>query len=54
MAFAPTRGPFRHGSNHFPIPNFYLQDVVKGADGTFQTVAKIAKDDQDIFRDNCI
>jgi branched-chain amino acid transport system substrate-binding protein len=54
--FASVRGPFRYGSNHFPIQNFYLQDVVKGADGTLvlKTVATIVKDDQDIFHDKCM
>jgi branched-chain amino acid transport system substrate-binding protein len=51
-----VRGPFRYGSNHFPIQNFYLQDVVKGAEGTLvlKTVATIVKDDQDTFHDKCM
>jgi branched-chain amino acid transport system substrate-binding protein len=54
--FASVRGPFRYGSNHFPIQNFYLQDVVKEADGTLvlKTEATIVKDDQDIFHDKCM
>jgi branched-chain amino acid transport system substrate-binding protein len=53
---ASVRGPFRYGNNHFPIQNFYLQDVVKGTDGTLglKTVATIVKDDQDIFHDKCM
>jgi branched-chain amino acid transport system substrate-binding protein len=53
--FASVRGAFRYGNNHFPIQNFYLQDVVKGADGTpvLKTVATIVKDDQDGFHDKC-
>jgi branched-chain amino acid transport system substrate-binding protein len=53
--FASVRGPFRYGNNHFPIQNFYLQDVVKGADGSLglKTVATIVKDDQDGFHDKC-
>jgi len=53
--FASVRGSFRYGNNHFPIQNFYLQDVVKGADGTLalKTVATIVKDDQDVFHDKC-
>ena len=53
--FASVRGSFRYGNNHFPIQNFYLQDVVKGPDGMLglKTVATIVKDDQDGFHDNC-
>jgi len=53
--FTSVRGPFRYGNNHFPIQNFYLQDVIKGADGTpvLKTVATIVKDDQDLFHDKC-
>jgi branched-chain amino acid transport system substrate-binding protein len=38
------------------VQNFYLQDVVKGAEGTLalRTIAPIVKDDQDIFRDKRI
>src|SRR6202044_1369041 len=32
--FKSLRGPFKYGNNHIPIQNFYLQDVVKEADGT--------------------
>jgi branched-chain amino acid transport system substrate-binding protein len=54
-AFASVRGPYRYGNNHFPIQNFYLQDVVKGPDGTpvLRTVATIVKDDQDGFHGKC-
>ncbi len=31
--FKSLRGPFKFGNNHIPIQNFYLQDVVKDADG---------------------
>ena len=31
--FKSVRGPFKYGKDHFPIQNFYLQDVVKDADG---------------------
>ena len=31
--FKSVRGSFRYGNNHIPIQNFYLQDVVKEADG---------------------
>jgi branched-chain amino acid transport system substrate-binding protein len=53
--FASVRGPFKYGNNHIPIQNFYLQEAVKEADGTFglKTVATILKDNQDRFHDKC-
>ena len=53
--FASVRGKFRYGNNHFPIQNFYLQDVVKASDGTLglKTVATILTDDQDNFHGKC-
>jgi branched-chain amino acid transport system substrate-binding protein len=53
--FKSVRGGFKYGNNHIPIQNFYLQDVVKGADGqlSLKTVATIVKDDQDRFHDKC-
>jgi branched-chain amino acid transport system substrate-binding protein len=53
--YASVRGPYKYGNNHFPIQNFYLQDVVKDADGnlTLKTVATILKDSQDAFHIKC-
>ncbi len=53
--FKSVRGNFRFGNNHIPIQNFYLQDAVKNADGSYSlhTVATIVKDDQDRFHDKC-
>jgi branched-chain amino acid transport system substrate-binding protein len=53
--FKSLRGPFKFGNNHIPIQNFYLQDVVKDADGqiSLKTVATIVKDNQDTFHDKC-
>ena len=31
--YASVRGPYKYGNNQFPIQNFYLQDVVKDAEG---------------------
>ena len=31
--FKSVRGAFKYGNNHIPIQNFYLQEVVKDADG---------------------
>lgn len=52
--FKSVRGGFKFGNNHFPIQNFYLQDVVKqGNDYVLKTVATIVKDSQDNFHDKC-
>ena len=54
-AFASVRGPFKYGNNHFPIQNFYLQEVMKGADGelALKTTATIVTENQDKFHDRC-
>jgi branched-chain amino acid transport system substrate-binding protein len=53
--YASVRGPYRYGNNHFPIQNFYLQDVVKDADGNLaiKTVATIVENNQDRFSREC-
>src|SRR5579872_6969310 len=53
--FKSVRGSYKYGNNHIPIQNFYLQDVVKAADGSLslKTVATIVKDNQDNFHDKC-
>ena len=53
--FASVRGPYRYGNNHFPIQNFYLQETVKDADGTYtlKTVATALKDHQDRYHTQC-
>ena len=53
--FKSVRGDFKFGNNHIPIQNFYLQDAVKNADGSFslKTVATIVKDNQDNFHGQC-
>jgi branched-chain amino acid transport system substrate-binding protein len=53
--YASVRGPYRYGNNHFPIQNFYLQDVVKDPEGnlTLKTVTTIVKDSQDQFHKRC-
>jgi branched-chain amino acid transport system substrate-binding protein len=53
--YASVRGPYKYGNNHFPIQNFYLQDVVKDEAGnlTLKTVATIVKDSQDQFHNRC-
>ena len=53
--FKSLRGAFKFGNNHIPIQSFYLQDVVKDADGqlSLKTVATIVENDQDRFHDKC-
>src|SRR3984957_4431543 len=53
--FKSVRGAFRYGNNHIPIQDFYLQDVVKDADGglSLKTVTTVVKDDQDRYHDRC-
>jgi branched-chain amino acid transport system substrate-binding protein len=53
--FKSLRGPFKYGKNHIPIQNFYLQDVVKDAEGqlSLKTVATIVENNQDRFVDKC-
>ena len=53
--YKSVRGPYKYGNNHFPIQNFYLQDVVKDAEGnlTLKTAATIVKDSQDKHHDKC-
>ena len=53
--YASVRGPYRYGNNHFPIQNFYLQDVVKDTEGTYtlKTVATALKDHQDRYHAQC-
>jgi len=53
--YASVRGPYRYGNNHFPIQNFYLQDVVRDSDGslTLKTVETIVENSQDAFAKEC-
>jgi branched-chain amino acid transport system substrate-binding protein len=53
--YASVRGPYKYGNNHIPIQNFYLQDVVKDAEGnlTLKTVATIVENNQDRFSREC-
>jgi len=53
--FKSVRGAFRYSNNHFPIQNFYLQDVVKDDKGelSLKTVTTIVKDSQDSYHDKC-
>lgn len=52
---ASVRGPFKFNNNHFPIQNFYLREVVKGADGKLQIASRgiALKDDKDAYSGEC-
>ncbi len=53
--FKSVRGNFRFNHNHYPIQDFYLTKVVKGADGKLQTsiVKKVLADNTDNYADQC-
>jgi branched-chain amino acid transport system substrate-binding protein len=53
--YTSVRGPYHYGNNHFPIQDFYLQEVVKKPDGSFEikTVDAIFKAHQDRYHDKC-
>ena len=50
-----VRGAFRFNTNHFGIQNFYMEEVVKGADGKpFLKLGAIAmKDHGDAYAGEC-
>jgi len=53
--FPNTRGGFKYNSNHFPIQDFYLQEVVKDAEGQFtmKSLEKVVAGGKDIYGDKC-
>lgn len=53
--FPNTRGKLRYNNNHFPIQNFYLQEVVKDTEGnlTMKTVETVLTDHKDIYGGKC-
>ena len=53
--FASVRGPYKYNHNHFPIQNFYIQEVVQDAEShlTLKTVETILKDHKDAYADKC-
>jgi branched-chain amino acid transport system substrate-binding protein len=49
-----VRGPYKYGNNHFPIQNFYLQDVVdESGELRLKTVATIVENSQDEHAGKC-
>ena len=53
--FKSVRGNFRFNHNHYPIEDFYLTKVVKGADGKLQTsiVKKVLTNAVDPYAGQC-
>lgn len=53
--FPNTRAKLRYNNNHFPIQNFYLQEVVKDTEGnlTMKTVETVLTDNKDIYGSKC-
>jgi branched-chain amino acid transport system substrate-binding protein len=50
-----TRGEIRLNTNHFPIQNFYLREVVKNDQGVLTNMIKgtVSEDHADAFVDEC-
>jgi branched-chain amino acid transport system substrate-binding protein len=55
VAIETTRGSFRFNSNHFPIQDYYVREVVKGPDGviTNRVVQKVFEDHADAYAGEC-
>jgi branched-chain amino acid transport system substrate-binding protein len=53
--FKSVRGAFKFNTNHFPIQNYYLRQVVKDDKGRFvnKTTATIFTDHQDAYVAAC-
>lgn len=53
--YSSVRGPFEMGSNHFPIQNFYLREVVADVDGVWTTTIKsiVYENHQDVYAKEC-
>jgi branched-chain amino acid transport system substrate-binding protein len=53
--FKSVRGEFKFGRNQFPVQNYYLQVVGKGADGRImhKTLATVLKDRGDAYVQDC-
>ncbi len=55
VAIETTRGAFRFNTNHFPIQDYYVREVVKGPDGviTNRLVQKVFEDHADAYAPDC-
>jgi branched-chain amino acid transport system substrate-binding protein len=53
--FQSVRGPFKFGTNHYPVQDFWLCKVAKRPDGKFQTetVRKVLENDLDPYAAQC-
>ncbi len=53
--FASVRGNFRFNTNHHPIQDIYVREVVKGADGGFtnRVLKKVLSDHGDAYATEC-
>ena len=52
--FQSVRGNFKFNNNHFPIQDFYMFEVVKGADRyTYKTLSKTLPNTQDAYHSQC-
>jgi branched-chain amino acid transport system substrate-binding protein len=53
--FKSVRGNFKFNTNHFPIQDFYLGQVIKGDDGkpTIRLGERVLKDHHDAYAANC-
>ena len=53
--FKSVRGDFRFGPNHFPVQNYYLQLVGKGADGKLvhKTIGTVLQNRGDAYVQDC-
>ena len=53
--FKSVRGSFKFNHNHFPIQNFYLQEVIRDDTGEFtmKNLGVVSKDSADPYADKC-
>ena len=53
--FKSVRGSFKFNHNHFPIQNFYLQEVIKDDTGEFtmKNLGVVSKDNADPYAEKC-
>jgi len=53
--FDSVRGPFKMGPNHYPIQNFYANEVVADKDGMWMNSLRqvVLKDHQDAYAKDC-
>jgi branched-chain amino acid transport system substrate-binding protein len=53
--FKSTRGAFKFNTNHFPIQDYYLREVVKNSDGVLvtKTMKKVMSMQKDAYYQDC-